>query len=123
MDEWNFSREKKTINKKIEQTELELMFLNAMKESRVFIERHLSDPDKIDYEAAIRISELYGVPFEDRMTEDNEMRRYFPKKYFEQYGEISDHLVYVLEHQLGWNSYRSAPSGVGWQDSAYSGGC
>lgn len=122
MDEWNFSREKLTIDKKIERSELELEFLRTMKESRPFIERHLSDPKKIDYEAAIRISELYGIPFEDRMM-DYEMRRYFPKKYFEKYGSIHEDLIFILEEELGWASYRCPPNREGWQDSSFSGGC
>lgn len=120
MDEWNNSFEKQEIDNRIESNQLEVDFLVAMKEARPFIERHIGI-HPCDYEAAIRVSELYGVPFDDRfLTQDGRQRRYFPEKFFTKYspGQRSQ-IIFLLENFLYWKKYSYEPENHGWIESQH----
>lgn len=129
-DEWNKSYEFQKINKMLVDKQLELEFLTAMKEARPFIERHMALYEERDYEAAIRVSELYGVPFEDRWptpgdekmwgTNRERKRRYIPKSFFTKFAKnIGDAslLEEILRENLYWKEYWAGIIESGWQES------
>lgn len=124
-DEWNRSREFQQINKLVEERQLEIDFLTALKEARPFIERLQEKYEMRDYDGCIRIAELYGVPFNDRwdivsngIDEPGEQRRYFPSKFFEKYNEFQrDRLIVLLEEQLNWPEFWRVPTEAGWVES------
>ena len=121
MDEWEDSYEKEKLNSLIETHQLEVDFLTAMKESRIFIERHQAT-EVVDYEACIRVSELYGVPFDDRWGFKRHIqRRYFPAKFFEKYPDemTRSGLIGILQDELNWTRFTQQPTESGWFESQY----
>lgn len=119
-DDWNFKHRKQTIDEKIANSELELEFYRTMKETAVIIK---GQPNA---DLSVEMSEFYGVPFEIGITCDDVMQRYFPKSYFEKYGsnkEVHENIMFTLENNFKWNTYRNNPKDAGWQESTYDGGC